>query len=321
MRLFPDPLPTTSRSMRIPSGHDVDESEPLPGWLEPLSRSGMIEVVTPLTISGSAIGLLGSGKRWDEEIFDERDLQITELIAQQAGLFLLTALQIEQLRQVPQEIATAQERERFKIAQELHDTVQQFLGRLPFFLEVSRSSARSNPEETEAILKRCIEDVDSAAKAVRQIRNNLAPLQLEKSLSQPLSQLIEHFSTRNNIHVDVSISPEVDTRLSTEARHALYRVVQQALDNIAAHAGASNVTISIEPVQERLHFSITDDGTGFSKAQRAAAEESGSFGLKSMEARITSQGGEFTIQAGAESGTRVNGWLPMLLSATPMPEA
>jgi signal transduction histidine kinase len=312
MRLFPTPLPTDSRSIRI-----HEESEPFPGWLEPLGRSGMIEVVTPLTISGSAIGLLGSGKRWDEEIFDERDLQITELIAQQAGLFLLTALQIEQLRQVPQEIATAQERERFKIAQELHDTVQQFLGRLPFFLEVSRSSARSNPEETEAILKRCIEDVDGAAKAVRQIRNNLAPLQLEKNLSQPLRLLIEQFSVRNEIETQVSISPEADTRISAEARHALYRVVQQALDNIAAHAGASHVSIRIEPIQERLHFSITDDGQGFSAAQRATAEESGSFGLKSMEARITSQGGEFIIQPGPQAGTDVSGWLPMLLSTLP----
>jgi signal transduction histidine kinase len=327
LRLFPTPLPTASRSIRIPftlrvlRGHDVhEESEPFPGWLEPLSRTGMIEVVTPLTISGSAIGLLGSGKRWDEEIFDERDLQITELIAQQAGLFLLTALQIEQLRQVPQEIATAQERERFKIAQELHDTVQQFLGRLPFFLEVSRSSARSNPEETEAILKRCIEDVDSAAKAVRQIRNNLAPLQLEKNLSQPLRLLIEQFSARNKIEMQVSISPEVDARLSAEARHALYRVVQQALDNIAAHANASHVSIRIEPIQERLHFSITDDGQGFGATQRAAAEEGGSFGLKSMEARITSQGGEFTIQPGTQAGTDVSGWLPMLLSANPTRE-
>jgi len=312
LRLFPAPLPPTSRPIRVHA-----ESEPFPAWLGPLSRTGMIDVVTPLTISGSLIGLLGSGKRWDEEIFDERDLQITELIAQQAGLFLLTALQIEQLRQVPQEIATAQERERFKIAQELHDTVQQFLGRLPFFLEVSRSSARSNPAETEAILKRCIEDVDGAAKAVREIRNNLAPLQLEKNLSQPLGLLVEQFSARNAIEMQVSISPEVDTRISTDARHALYRVVQQALDNIAAHANAGRVAIRIEPVDERLRFSITDDGQGFSAAQRAAAEEGGSFGLKSMEARITSQGGEFTIQPGPQSGTDVSGWLPMLLAANP----
>ena len=311
VRLFPDPVPGDSHSMRIQAGSDS-----VPVWLEPLRATGMIEIVTPLTISGSAIGLLGSGKRWDEEIFDDRDIQITELIAQQSGLFLLTALQIEQLRQVPQEIATAQERERFKIAQELHDTVQQFLGRLPFFLEVARGSARGNPDETEAILKRCIDDVDNAAKVVRQIRNSLAPMQLEKSLSEPLRLLIEHFSTRNKIEAQAVISPEIDTRLSIEARHALYRVVQQALDNIVEHTEASQVSIRIEPVEERLHFSVTDNGSGFSPSQRKAAEETGSFGLRSMEARITAQGGEFSIQPGAVSGTKVSGWLPMQLATT-----
>ena len=306
-QLFPDPLPTTSRSIRIQA-----QDPALPAWLTPLSGEGMIEIATPLAISGSPIGLLGSGKRWDEEIFDDRDIQITELIAQQAGLFLLTSLQIEQLRHVPQEIATAQERERFKIAQELHDTVQQFLGRLPFFLEVSRSSARSNPAETEAILQRCIADVDAAAKAVRQIRNNLAPLQLEKSLSLPLRALAEQFSDRNQIAVQLSASPEADTRLSAESRHALYRVVQQALDNIAAHAHAGRVIIDIGPAHERIQFAITDDGSGFDATRRAGAEESGSFGLKSMEARITSQGGEFSIRTRPGAGTTVAGWLPML---------
>ena len=309
LRLFPDPLPGDSHSIRIHA-----ESATFPNWLKPLADTGMIEIVTPLTISGSAIGLLGSGKRWDEEIFDERDIQITELIAQQSGLFLLTALQVEQLRQVPQEIATAQERERFKIAQELHDTVQQFLGRLPFFLEVSRSSARTNPEETEAILKRCIDDVDNAAKVVRQIRNSLAPLQLEQNLSEPLRLLIEHFSSRNQIEVDATISPVVDTRLTTEARHALYRVVQQALDNIVEHAEASQVSIRIEAIEDRLHFSVVDNGTGFDAALRKSAEETGSFGLRSMEARITSQGGEFNIQPGPNGGTKVSGWLPLLLA-------
>jgi signal transduction histidine kinase len=306
-RLYPDTLPASSRSIRI-----HDENYPFPAWLEPLSQTGMIEIVTPLSVSGSAVGLLGLGKRWDEEIFDDRDIQITELIAQQAGLFLLTALQIEQLRQVPQQIASAQEHERFKIAQELHDTVQQFLGRLPFFLEVSRNAARSNPAETESILQRCIEDVDAAAKAVRQIRTSLAPLQLEKTLSGPLRLLIEQFSARTNIETQTVISPEVDTRISPEARHALYRVVQQALDNIAAHAHATHVTVSIGPAQERMAFSISDNGVGFSTAQRVQAEERGSFGLKSMSARITSQGGEFHIQPGAQGGTNVSGWLPML---------
>ena len=308
-QLTPAPYPAALQSIRIQAGNEL-----LPGWLMPLS--GIIEVVTPLAISGRPIGLLGSGKRWDEEIFDERDLEIIQLIAQQAGLFLLTAMDIEQLRQVPQQITTAQEHERFKIAQELHDTVQQFLGRLPFFLEVSRSAARTNPAETEAILGRCLVDVETAAQTVREIRNNLAPLQLENSFSQPLRMLVEYFGSRNQLETQLEISADVDARLSPEARHALYRVVQQALDNVAAHASASRVSITLAQNDGRIQFEIMDDGQGFTESQRAQAEQRGSFGLKSMEARITSLGGEFAIQSGSTDGTKVSGWLPVVTSVS-----
>lgn len=306
-QLTPTPLPVAFQSVRIQA-----ENESLPNWLAALGRNGMIEVATPMAISGRPIGLMGSGKRWDEEIFDERDLEIIQLIAQQAGLFLLTAMDIEQLRQVPQQITIAQEHERFKIAQELHDTVQQFLGRLPFFLEVSRSAARANPAETEAILGRCLVDVETAAQTVREIRNNLAPLQLEKSFSQPLRMLIEHFGSRNQLEMQVEISPEVEACLSPEARHALYRVVQQALDNVATHASAKRVNIKLAQNEGRIQFEIADDGQGFTELQRAQAEQRGSFGLQSMEARITSLGGEFAIQSGSAAGTQVSGWLPIV---------
>ena len=113
------------------------------------------------------IGVLG-WKRWDERNFRDRDFEIVELIAQQAALFLLTARQIDELRQVPRRVSEAQERERFKIAQELHDTIQQFLGRLPFFLEVSRSLTHDYPAKADELLQRCIDDVEQAAKTVRQ---------------------------------------------------------------------------------------------------------------------------------------------------------
>jgi signal transduction histidine kinase len=281
---------------------------PDPALTQPVRRSDMrgIEVIAPLTVSTAPVGILGLGKRWDEEIFDERDLEIVELIAQQSALFILTATQIEQLRRVPGQIAAAQERERLKIAQELHDTVQQFLGRLPFYLEASRK----NPAEADSILERCIAEVGSAAQTVREIRNNLAPLQLESSLSQPLLALVEHFRARTRIETRIEVPPEVDARLSTEARHALYRVVQQALDNAAAHAEARCVTIRLALNNGRLHFSIADDGRGSSEAERARAEARGSFGLKSMQARVTALGGEFEIQSAPGAGTTVRGWLP-----------
>lgn len=303
-RLTPGGPPRLAQSLSV-------EGEALPAWLAPMRAGGAVVILTPLWMSERPIGLLGLGKRWDEEIFDERDLEIIDLIAQQSALFLLAALTIEQLRQVPHQIATGQERERFKIAQELHDTIQQFLGRLPFYLEVSRNAARTNPAEAETLLQRCIADVESAAQTVRQIRNNLAPLQLEKSLIQPMQMLVEHFQTRNGVNVRMDIAPEVEACLSPEARHALYRVVQQALDNVAEHAHARQVTISLTQDNGRIEFAVVADGVGSTDEARTRAADQGSFGLQSMQARIAALGGEFGVRSAPGEGTQLSGWLPI----------
>lgn len=287
----------------------TDETQ-IPNWLFKLHESGVVEVIAPLNMHEKPVGLLGLGKRWDDEIFDKRDLVIVDLIAQQAALFLLTAVQVEQLRQVPDQIANAQERERFKIAQELHDTVQQFLGSLPFYLEVSREAIQGNPEEADAVLERCINEVESAAQTVRQIRNNLSPLQLEDGLIRPLETLVENFRSRTGVAVQFQITPEADAALTPGARHALYRVVQQALDNIAAHAEATQVEVKFEYHNERLYFEIKDDGQGSSAEQRTQASEQGSFGLTSMQARIVSRGGQFSMDSEPGEGTQISGWLP-----------
>lgn len=287
-----------------------DESQPIPPWLEPFKQSDTIEIIAPLTVSGESVGLLGLGKRWDEEIFDNRDLEIIELVAQQSALFILTAEQIEQLRKVPHQITAAQEHERFRIAQELHDTVQQFLGRLPFYLQVGHDQARANPAETESILQRCIADVQDAAQTVRQIRSNLAPLQLENGLIQPLTTLIGNFHARTGLAVESNLSAKADNLLALEARHALYRVVQQALDNIAAHAQATQVTVTLTVSDHHLQFCIADNGHGITELDRQQAEARGSFGLVSMRARITALGGEFNLTSSPESGTQISGWLP-----------
>lgn len=309
---------TVATNDRSPIRLRADDGGTVP-LIVPLHDSGL-EVVAPLWASDEPTGLLGLGKRWDDEIFDERDLEIVELVAQQAALLLLTAAQVEELRQVPNQIAATQERERFRIAQELHDTVQQFLGRLPFYLAVSRKAARDQPAETESILERCMADVESAAQTVREIRANLAPLQLETSLMHPLRRLIDHFSVRSSIAVETDFAAEADACLDVEARHALYRVVQQALDNAATHAEASRISVTITAADGRVRFAIVDDGRGFSDIDRAAAQARGSFGLKSMHARITSVGGELSADSAPGAGTRISGWLPASIRRAVSPE-
>jgi signal transduction histidine kinase len=299
---------TQTRPVRLLGGQP--DSRPTPNWLSDLTQNGAIEIAAPLIASNHLVGVLGLGKRWDEEIFDDRDLDIIELAAQEAALFILTAQQIEELRQVPLQITAAQERERFKIAQELHDTVQQFLGSLPFYLQVSSKNARTDPATTEAILQRCINDVETAAQVVRQIRSNLAPFQLESGLLIPLGNLVQGFQIRTGLQVQTNFDSTADLLLTTEARHALYRVVQQALDNAAAHAEASAVILGLKIHDKRLYFTVTDNGHGASPESLKKAESEGSFGLVSMRARITSLGGEFEFASSAQAGSTVEGWLP-----------
>jgi signal transduction histidine kinase len=285
----------------------------IPDDLLPLRQIAGVEIAAPLWVAGQFLGWLGIGRRRDEEVFDERDLEIIELIGQQAALFLFTALQMEQLRQVPRLVAEAQERQQFKVAQELHDTTQQFLGRLPFDLERSREAVEANPAKAKAILAQSLADVESAARTLRQIRNNLAPAQLEHDLEQPLRALAERAAQRHDLQIHVNISPEVDARLagSPAVRHALYRLVQQALDNTIAHGQAQHFMILLTASADRISFCVTDDGRGSSDEERAEAARRGSFGVKSMATRITSLGGEFVFQSEPGLGTRLSGWLPV----------
>lgn len=285
------------------------EKSTMPTWLSHLPAE--LALLVPLTTPEGTIGILGLGKRWDEEIFDQRDLEIIGLIAQQTALFLLTAKQIDALRQVPHHISEAQERERDKLAKELHDTTQQFLGRLPFFLEASRHALTANPTKSDEIIQRCVGDVEEAARTLRQIRNNLSPGQLNQGVIQSLQDLAQAVRVRHDdVLLTLSLSPQLDRQTTLIMRHALYRVVQQALDNAISHAQASHITIQIDCSTSRINFTVTDDGCGFSTAQRRQAQAEGHVGLQSMEDRIQSLGGQCRIISSPHQGTQIQGWLP-----------
>ncbi|MBN1960622.1 MAG: GAF domain-containing protein [Deltaproteobacteria bacterium] len=287
-------------------------NEPTIKYINYVKPANTLEIIVPLITSGQPIGVLGFGKRWTDEVFDERDLEIVDLVAQQAAL-LLTAAHIDQLRQFPIQIAIIQEKERLRISQELHDTIQQFLGRLPFQLELSRQTAFDDPKTTQQVLEKCIDDVGVAAQMVRDVCNNLAPRHLDKGLCRPLNLLIEKFASHTAITTQVNISSSVDSILSVDARHALYRVVQQSLDNIVAHAKATHVQVDIYKQNNRVLFTVKDNGIGISLQDRLQAEERGSFGLISMNARITSLQGDFNINSSPGKGMTVTGWLPVLV--------
>lgn len=296
----------------------LDRAEALPDWLQPIADGREFEIALPLIADGSLIGLIGLGPRWDEGIFDDRNLEAAELIGQQATLFLVAAAGMTELRRVPGRMADVQDRERQRLAQELHDTIQQFLGRLPFYLAVSRDAVRPRPDEAREILDRTISDVEEAAAAVRLIRHDLAPSRLERGLAISVAALCHNFEQRSGIRANVEIDPEVDARTNTEVRYAVYRVIQQALDNVEAHAGASAVTVRLAADTDFVTFAVRDDGRGSTEAERQAAKARGSYGLESMRARLEANGGRFQVWSAPGGGTEISGRAPAV--ARPLAE-
>jgi signal transduction histidine kinase len=282
----------------------------IPAWLEPLQSSGRIEIVAPLFSVDQPVGLLGIGRREGEEIFDIRDADAVEIVAQQCALFLQAAEQLEALRRVPLEIEQAQEQERQRIAIDLHDSLQQFLGGLQFPLELSRKLVTQDPAKTDAYLSQMIRDVDRSAKILRQISHNLMPRDLQKGMREPLQALVEEFRVRRSLDIRLVLPEDLDEGLGLDERHAIRSVVRQALDNIVAHAHATRVEIEFNKSEGRLEFLVADNGCGFSEADRQRAQAEKRLGLISMPARIVAVRGELKIESEPEHGTRVRGWVP-----------
>jgi signal transduction histidine kinase len=283
-----------------------DETSP---ELAGLSAAG-IELVVPLAAEREPLGLLGLGRRWDEEIFDDRDLSVAELVGQQASLFLLAGQRVDELRRVPSRLVAAQERERLRLARELHDTTQQFLGRLPFFLAVSRATIPSSPDLAAEMLDNCMDDIQDAAATLRSIRVDLAPNMLDTSLARPLEGLIGHVRQRAGLTIDFNAPDDLDDATTMETRHALYRVIQQALDNAVVHAGATQIDVELARSNGRVTFGVRDNGRGSTLEERHQAQSTGSFGLYSMQTRVESCGGEFAFISAPGQGTQVEGWVP-----------
>lgn len=281
-----------------------------PDWIQEPAMRGKFEALVPLFTDGRPIALLGLGRRWDEEIFDERDLAVAELVGQQATLFLTAAIQVDELRRVPARVAEAQERERYRLASELHDTIQQLLGRLPFFLTVSQELMDTDRDGASKLLDRCMDDVEDASRVLREIRANLAPNQIEMSLIKPLDGLTKHVQRRTGLEVFLDVPDYLDESTTVSTRHALYRVIQQALDNTIAHADATEVKVTLRRVNGRVLFSVIDDGRGSTNFALDEAQAHGSFGLQSMRARLEAVGGEFSFSSEPGQGTTVSGWVP-----------
>lgn len=213
----------------------------------------------------------------------------------------------ELFRRASDRLLTVQEDERRRIARELHDGVGQLLTALSLRLEAAKLTTGSE------VLDEARHLATDALGETRRLANRLRPARLDQvGLVAALRDLSEHAG----VAVELDVAPSVDDRrLDPAATAEAYRVVQEALSNVARHAGVDRARLVLDVAEPWLRIRVVDAGCGFDVAAVAGA----GLGLVGMEERALLLGGRLVIEAGPGRGTTVELLVPLGPSPTREP--
>ena len=224
-------------------------------------------------------------------------------------------------RSLSRQLIQAQEKERKRIASELHDGIAQSIGAVKYRIEGALASLeRRYPDLDLSVLEGTIDEIRALVKEVRRISSNLSPSMLEDfGIHVALEWLCKEFKAQNR-EVEVECSVRIDEGDTPElVKVAIYRVAQEALQNIAKHASASRVTATLELEDDSVRLLISDDGVGFDQQEpRAGYDGKSGLGLRSMRERVEATGGQFELKSAPRKGVVVTAlWAADKLGSNP----
>jgi len=207
----------------------------------------------------------------------------------------------DNLQALTRRLVEAEEAERRRIARELHDRVGQNLSALNINLDLALGAAGASP------LRQRIEDsvslVDATLQSIESVMAELRPPLLDEyGLGAALGWYAEEFSRRTGIAVVQRGGEDAAANLRPEAAVALFRIAQEALNNVAKHAGARQVRIELAGEAEEVVLRVADDGAGFDPAAAAHGKR---WGMKTMRERAEAGGGRLEVASAPGEGTIV----------------
>jgi PAS domain S-box-containing protein len=249
----------------------------------------------PLRTRGAAFGSLVVATDQADRVFSAAEISVAETIATD----IAAAVENARLYRQAQELAVAEERNR--LAQDLHDSVTQTLYSVALTAEALPRVWERHPNEAQAALRGLLRLSRGALAEMRALLLELRPaMLLEKQLSELLRQLADATMGRTQLLVRVRV--ESDRTLPDEVHVALFRIAQEALNNVVKHANASQVMIRLDYEPELVVLRIHDDGCGFV----SEAVPGQGFGMRNMADRARSIHGEFRIRSQLGSGTQID---------------
>ncbi len=209
-------------------------------------------------------------------------------------------------------IIKAQEEERQRVARDIHDGPAQLMSNVVLKAEICERMIDIDLDKARDELRNLKRIVRESLQDVRKIIYDLRPMSLDDlGLVPTLQRYVLTFQEESGISVSLNVTgiqPELKTVISL----TVFRIVQEALNNVAKHAKANNAVIHLEFQQKNMKLYIYDDGVGFDTAKLKVRNEdiSGGFGLVSMKERIELLDGEVSISSAPGKGTRLNILIP-----------
>jgi len=278
----------------------------------------------PLAVGGRVIGVLNSSKTGEENRFTQSDLQLLSILAGQAAiaienarLFQSVEIQQARLEELLRELLKAQEEERERISAEIHDSVAQWMVSASYHAQSSSALIlESKLDEAADELEQATRIIGQSIRELRRIVTDLYPPALtELGLQEALRQNIECF--RKETGAQCRLRGGLTQDLSPVHQIVVYRVVQEALNNVRKHARASEVDINIGFQRGRFRVEIRDDGQGFKvRSALEAGLSEGRMGLLTMKGRAEMLGGSLNIESSEKAGTRVTLTIPVSLAGS-----
>ena len=219
--------------------------------------------------------------------------------------------ELEKLQHLGLSIIKAQEEERRRVAREIHDGPAQLMAnivmRAEFCLklfEVDHSKVKAELVSLQQIVRQSLQDV-------RKIIFDLRPMVLDDlGLVPAIRRYLEEYQHQHQISVELSVVGNLG-RYSTAIEVALFRLVQECLNNIWKHSMAKRVFIKIELLVNKINFLVRDDGKGFNPEEVMADNRKEGYGLLSMRERVQLLKGELSIKSAPGKGTIVSFFVPL----------
>lgn len=263
------------------------------------------------------LGALISLFTMKEHFLPEEELSFLGGLADQASSAIKNARLFEQVRagrerqrNLAKSLVDIQEAERRHIARELHDHLGQSLTGLQFLLETTKIHTNDEPKEQIGEIQKLVGDIIGQ---VREMSLNLRPSMLDDmGLLPTLNWHFERYTSQTKIRV-IFKSDEFETRLPAEIETTAYRIIQEALTNVARYAQVKEVFVGLALQNGTLWVEVLDKGRGFDPA---AIKDNPTSGLGGMRERADLAGGYLAINSYPNQGTHIFAALP--LSGTPL---